>query len=205
MATRFFFATNTSAFAPSAGSKSVALPTGTNNSNTLDDSESLLLTANNSLTTVSITSLAQLTAQSGRFARFTSDRLTAQTISANTWTIVLDTRESNANAEAFLALSIYVWRPRTGTRVGFIYDSAAQLGVEWTITASTITYTVSGSSIAINEGDVIVAEIWYTSTQLKATSYQNEIRYNTSSQYLETPQNLTFFVYQEKRSMWIID
>jgi hypothetical protein len=205
MATRLFFAVDTSPYAPTAGSKSVALPSGTDNSNTVDDSESLLLTANNTATTITIDSVAQLSAQSGRFARFTSNRLFAQTINANTWTIAVDTREGNNNANTFLALSIYVWRPSTNTRVGFIYDSAAQVGIEWTTVLSTVTYTVSGSSIAVNEKDVIVVEIWYTATQDKATSYQNQIRYNTSAQYIETPQDLNFFAYRETRSMWIID
>jgi hypothetical protein len=192
MATRFFFATDTAAFAPTAGSKSTALPDGTDNSLTANDSQSLLLTANNSASTESINTLAQTARQSGRFARFTSDRVTAQTISANTWTVVIDTRESNGSADAYLALSAYVWRPSTSSVVGYIYDSNAQIGAEWSLSLGAVTYTFSGSAVTAQTGDVVVIEVWYTAAQAKATSYQVQTRYNTSTQYLETPQDLVF-------------
>jgi hypothetical protein len=194
MATRFFFATDTAAFAPTAGSKSTALPNGTDNSLTANDSQSLLLTANNSAVTETINTLAQTARQSGRFARFTSGSVTAQTISANTWTVVIDPRESNNSADAFLALSAYVWRPSTNSVVGYIYDSNAQIGSEWTTSLSSVTYTFSGSAVSAQLGDVVVIEVWYTAAQAKATSYQVQVRYNTSSQYLETPQDLNFVI-----------
>jgi len=206
MATRLFFATNTSAYTPTAGSKSVALPNGTNNSLTANDDRSMLITANNSTTTVTINSIAQTARQSGRFARFTSERLLAQTVSANTWTIAIDTRESNGAANTFLALSIYVWRPSTNTRVGFIYDSNAQIDVEWPTALTPNTYTVSGAAVTAQEGDVVVIEVWYTSAQGMATTYQNQIAYNTDQEYLETPQNLSFLVVVPNKSFaWIID
>jgi hypothetical protein len=192
MPTRFFFATDVSALTPTSGTKSAVLPDGTNNSLTANDNQSLLLAANSAANTVDISTLAQTTRQSGRFARFTSGALLAQTVSANTWTINIDTRESNNAADAYLALSIYVWRPSTSAVVGYIYDSTAEIGAEWTNNLATVTYTVSGSAVTAQAGDVVVIEVWYTAAQAMSTSYTNQVRYNTSSQYLETPQDLAF-------------
>lgn len=204
MATRFYLRTDVlSANAPTAGSKSVALPLGTNNSLT-NDSDSLLLTAAAADTLTQITTLAQTARQTGRFCRGTSLPLAAQTISANTWTSLLRVQESNTAANAFTAFSIYVWRPSTSTRVGFIYDSSTSLGTEWGTTVSNRTYTVSGSAVTVQEGDVISWEVWYSAAQGNATARTLTIRHDLTT-YLETPQNLTFFTAPKERSFgWVI-
>lgn len=205
MATRLF-ARNVAAAAavsPTAGTKSVALPTGT--ANTLTFTNNTLNTVKGAAqTSTTTTSLAQTTAQSGNFApRFVSLPLDAQTIAANTWTIFWGDSEANAAANAFLALSIYVWRPSTNTRVGFIYDSTANIGVEFNTTAEAQSATISGSAVTAQRGDVLIAEFWYTATQAMATAYTVTLSYdgtnetttgtgNTSvATYIETPQNLT--------------
>jgi hypothetical protein len=193
MTTRLYFRDITSDNAPTAGSKSVALPNGTNNSLTVNDSQSLSTTQGNSDTTVTIDSLAQTARQSGRFARFTSQLLAAQTISANTWDYTLRNRAGNTAAETYKAGSIYVWRPSTNSVVGYIYDSADEIGSRWTTNFTNDSTLISGSSVSVSNRDVLVCEVWYTSAQSKAKTYSNDIQYNVSS-YIETPQVLEFFV-----------
>jgi hypothetical protein len=192
MATRLYFRDDTSSNAPSAGSKSSALPNGTNNSLTANDSQSLLLDQGTSDTTVSINTLAQTTRQSGRFARFTSEPLASQTISANTWDYTLRNRHSNASANAYKAGSIYVWRPSTSSVVGYVYDSNAEIGSVWTNNFTNDSSSISGSAVTATNGDVLVIEVWYTSAQGKAKTYVVDIQYNVNS-FIETPQDLTFF------------
>jgi hypothetical protein len=191
MATRLYFRDDTSSNAPTAGSKSTALPNGTDNSLTANDNQSLLLTTGTNVQ-VDITSLAQTARQSGRFARFTSDLLESQTISANTWDYTLRNRESNTSANTYKAASIYVWRPSTSSVVGYVYDSNAEIGSEWTTTFTNDSSNITGSAVTASQGDVLVCEVWYTAAQDKAKSYNNEIQYNVNS-YIETPQDLTFF------------
>jgi hypothetical protein len=190
MATRFYFRNVVSDYAPTAGTKSLVLPNGTDNSLTANDNQSLLLTQATDVQ-VNITSLAQTARQSGRFARFTSDRLAAQTISANTWNYTLRNRASNSAAAAYKAGSIYVWRPSTSTVVGYIYDSSNEIGPLWTTNFTNDSTSITGSSVVVEAGDVLVIEVWYTAAQTKAKTYSNEIQYNLSS-YIETPQDLFF-------------
>jgi hypothetical protein len=199
MATRLYFRNIISSNAPTAGSKSTALPDGTNNS-PLDqpgvisfrDSHSLLLAQGTSNTTVTITTLAQTTRQSGRFARFTSEPLASQTISANTWDYTLRNRTNNISSNTYKAGSIYVWRPSTSSVVGYVYDSNAEIGLAWTTNFTNDSSNISGSSVTASQGDVLVIEVWYTSAQSKAKSFVADIQYNVDS-YIETPQDLTFF------------
>jgi hypothetical protein len=210
MATRLYFRNIISSNAPTAGSKSTALPDGTNNS-PLDqpgvisfrDSHSLLLETGTDVQ-VDINSLAQTTRQSGRFARFTSDPLTSQTISANTWNYTLRNREGNVNANAYKAASIYVWRPSTSSVVGYVYDSNAEIGIEWTLSFTNDSSDITGSAVTATNGDVLVIEVWYTALQGTAKSYLNSIQYNASS-FIETPQDLIFVDVKEYTFACIIE
>lgn len=199
MPTRFYFRDTISPFTPTAESKSAALPVGTNNSLTINDNESLSLIQGTSDIRVNITSLAQIAQQSGRFARFTSDRLASQVITSDTWSYGIRRQESNSNANTFLALSVYVWRPSTSSVVGYIYDSSAQLGVEWPTSILLLTGSFSGSTVTCNNGDVLVCEVWYTAVQGKSVSYTNSIEFNVSS-YIGTTSNIIFFTPSKTRS-----
>jgi hypothetical protein len=190
MATRLYFRDETSSNAPTAGTKSTALPNGTDNSLTANDSQSLLLTTGTDIQ-VDITTLGQTARQSGRFARFTSEPLASQTISANTWNYTLRNREANNNANAYKAASIYVWRPSTSAVVGYVYDSNAEIGIEWTTIFTNDSSNITGSAVTATNGDVLVIEVWYTAAQAKALSFLNSIQYNASS-FIETPQDLNF-------------
>lgn len=205
MATTLYFSNVTAEFPPTDGSKSTALPDGTDNSLTVNDSLAMFTTTSGVDTTTSITTLAQLERQSGRFARFTSARLSEQTISANTWNYQLRNRRNNANANAYKAGSIYVWRPATNTLIGYVYDSSVELGTAWTASYTNDSTNITGSSVVCQSGDVLVCEVWYTAAQAKAASYVLDIQYNTSS-FIETPQDLEFLIPTPETSFaWIID
>lgn len=194
MSLLYFRADQTSPYAPTAGSKSVALPNGTDRSVTTNDSEVLSVTQGATNVLQSITTAAQTARQSGRFGRLTSERLDTQSWIADTWSVNPGLRrESNTNVNAFLALSIYIWRPSTSSRVGFIYDANTQLGAEWPTTAAASTYTISGSAISITAGDVLVVELWFTAAQAMATSYTAELSWGLNG-FIDSPNN-TFAFY----------
>lgn len=204
MATRLFFRTGSSLptnDAPSAGEKSTALPNGTANG-TSPVSRLMSPVKSTAQATSLTTTLAQTARQSGTAIRFVSNRLAAQTINANTWTFFSAADESNAAANVFTALSIYVWNPAGGSVRGFIYDNVAELGTEFNTSQSAQSVTVSGSAVTAVEGDFLVCEWWYTAAQAMATAYTINQYYggtddtttgtgNTSvATYLETPQDL---------------
>lgn len=204
MATRLFFrneAALPAADAPTAGEKSTALPNGTANG-TSPTSRLMSPVKTATQTSAAVTTLAQTARQSGTVLRFVSNRLAAQTINANTWTFFSAADESNAAANAFSALSIYVWNPAGSSVRGFIYDNVAELGTEFSTSQSAQSLTVSGSAVTAVEGDFLVCEWWYTAAQGMGTAYTVDFFYggtdetttgtgNTSTAtYLETPQDL---------------
>ena len=131
--------------------------------------------------------------------------MSAQSVSANTWTVYLRDIESNAFANAYLAISAYVWRPSTSSVVGYIRDSTTVIGSEWTTNNNAVTYTFSGSAVTAQHGDVVVFEIWYSATQGKSTAYTVSILFDLTS-YVSTPQDLSFYVEEPDRVFcWILD
>lgn len=205
MPTRLFTRGVTASTAPTTGDKSTALPVGTDGG---DFNQSLALLTTNQATQTDYTyaSLAQTAQQSAMIARHSSPALTAQTINANTWTLLFEGNESNAAANAFLAVSFYVWRPSTSSVVGFIRDSATTLGVEFAGTNQTVTF--AGSAVTAQQGDILVLEAWNVATQAMGTSYTitwsvGRVATNIDS-YIETPQDLFFFS-SEKYQAFIID
>jgi hypothetical protein len=202
VATRFFCVSNTATYAPTTGKKSTALPNGTNRTVTTNESRAFSLTNNASATNASNTTAAQTARQSGMTLRCTSERLSAQTISANTWSIRYRLTQGNATSNQYLALSIYVWRPSNNSVVGYIYDNSAQLGAE--APGAYATTTVSGASVTAQAGDVLVTEFWFTCAQGMATSYSSVFEYNTIDSWVETPQDLLFFA-EQFTQFFIID
>ena len=194
MATRLFFreTTNLNTNYPTAGDKSTALPTGTDGGDFNESQDLSLVNGTGAGTNLTYSTAAVSTIQSATIARFSSPRLRAQTVNANTWTIAFTADESNAAANAFLAVSAYIWRPSTSAVVGYLRDSTTTLGVEFANTLQTVTF--SGSAVTAQAGDFLVLEAWNVATQGMGTSYT--ITFNTSGTtsptYLETPQNLIF-------------
>ncbi|MDH5796951.1 MAG: hypothetical protein OEZ19_00165 [Paracoccaceae bacterium] len=204
MPTRFYLdISNTNASGPGA-SKSTTLPNGTNNTNTpsglYDDG---LLNPNTGFTgsgPIVFASLAQTARQSGRYAIMATSDLAAQTISAGTWTFNCYTAESSNQANSYFALCVYVWRPSTSSVVGFVYDSNAQLGSEWSISGGFVNFTFSGNSVTAQANDVLVLEVWYTSAQAKSSSY-NLTAYFDDQEYIDAPQSILLF--RRKRAIVI--
>jgi hypothetical protein len=204
MATRFYLLTDLAATAPSPGEKSTALPVGTFNDQAsgADEGYALSTSIGTGATGFDNTTLAQTGHQDGWLLRHSSPPLAAQTVNANTWTIALSVVESNNNANAFLALSVYLWRPGSSSVVGYIYDSDTPLGTEWTTTQAGQVITFSGSSVTAQDGDLLVLEVWEHATQGMTTSYTVTVYINGTTavtaggtetgSYLETPQTLTF-------------
>jgi len=101
----------------------------------------------------------------------------------------------------------YVWRPSTQTIVGTILDNvSATITRTADTTERNIHTTFSGSAVSsVQDGDVIIFEVWVSWTQAASVTSNNLIYYdgttanttNNSSvsnhaSFIETPQTLTF-------------
>lgn len=180
--------------------KSTALPVGT-----FDDSgnvaRDLETTAGSSQVSISNASLAQTTHQDQYLGKFISDTLAVSSVDANTWTIALATSESNANANSFTVLSIYVLQSDDTVR-GYIYDSDTPLGVEYGGSEDGQVYTISGSAVAsVVSTDRLAVEIWVHAEQSSAMALTNTLFFDgatdvvdatttDAASYISTPQDL---------------
>lgn len=173
------------------GSQSTALPDGSDNSAS-NDSYSLGTTNNTGNTAISITSLGQTSPQSARFATFSTPALAAQTISSGTWTMNGGFTEGNNGCNAYLAISLYVWRPGSGL-VGYIYDATTAIGNEFTGTESPTSYTWTGASQSTQAGDIVCCEVWYTASQSKTQGYAITCAKDTADFYLQPPAAISTF------------
>lgn len=187
---------------------STTLPTGTLNTNF--QFEDIFLTTNpNEVSGQGVflglgpETLAQTTLQSGPLYRFVSPQLAAQTINAQTWNLISYVSESAAQANMFAALAISVYNFNTSTLRGRIWNSSAAVGAEFPTSPANRTFSVSGSSVACEDGDSIVFELWYRATQGKATTYQfvGYFGDTTTTSQINCPQNLQF--YNRKRRISI--
>lgn len=139
---------------------------------------------------IGFTSLAQ-TARQSYHVHSAMIQIGAQTIPAQDWTIECYGTESNNAANQFPAVAIYIWRSGTG-KVATIYDSQAELGVEFTASEN---FAVAGASVTPQDGDWLVVEHWVTGTQSMATAYSIATQQggNTSTtQFKVTPANTLY-------------
>ncbi len=205
MATRLYLRAAAAASSPTAGEKSTALPVGTfsGNSGATFESLSLSTTKGTAQTTRTKDSLAQTAHQDNYIARFSSPGLAALTISAQTWTVALALSEGNAAANAFLAVSLYVWRPGSNILVGYVRDADSALGIEWATSEDGIVATFSGSSVVCQAGDILVLEVWNHASQSMAVAYTNTLYFDgttdvvdatstDAASYVESPQTMTW-------------
>lgn len=111
-------------------------------------------------------------------SRFISPYLSAQTINSQNLELHIAGSESNAASNFQISYVVAVWRESTASIVGRLTDlavSSAEVGTS--PTAATIT-TSGSTSVAVQDGDVIILEVWRDSTaQAMATAYQNSIHY----------------------------
>lgn len=205
MATKLYLRDLTAANPPSNGEKSTALPVGTfkGNSGAGFEDRALKSAIGSAQTSKSIVSLAQTAHQDNYIVRFTSDRLGAQTINANTWTLAVCLAKTVVNANSLLVLSLYVWRPSSTSVVGYIYDSDTTIGAVWGNTEFGQVVTFSGSSVTTQDGDVLVLEVWRHAAQNDVGTYTQIVYFegatdvtagqtSDAASYLSTPQTLTF-------------
>jgi hypothetical protein len=204
MATRLFTLPTAPTLPLTAGDKSAVLPVGTDRG---DFNENLSLSTSTSLTATTpfLYSTSPInTLQSAMMARHASIPLKAQTVAANTWTVSFIGSQNNNAANAFLAVSLYVYRPETGAVVGYIRDSATTVGVEFNGAVQTVTF--AGSEVIASAGDILVLEAWNVATQQNNAA--RDITWSVGqlggvNTYIETPQNLDFT--KEKYQFFIVD
>src|SRR6478609_3698948 len=133
------------------------------------------------------------------FTRFVAAPLAAQTISANTWTINFAASQSSSFAASNIRACIYVWRPSSGTRVGFIADSVVALTTQFTSGEFSYQVTVAGSAVTAIAGDVLCFEAILSTSSSSGTLafYYDGATINTTdgsnvsdqASFIETPQN----------------
>jgi hypothetical protein len=162
------------------GEQSAVLPNGTNNNNpgSLRRYSRLQTTKPSTAQYFGVGSTFNSLAQTGRQSAFVGYgyyELGPQTIPAGDWAIAWAASEGNNSANSYLALSIYVWRPSTPGVVGYVYDSTAELGTEWSTSITSRTATVSGSSVTVQNGDVLVIELWQTAAQGVGMTYAQQL------------------------------
>ena len=127
-------------------------------------------------TSVVLTSNATASAQDYYFTKFVSDALVSvSSITADNWVYAFSAKQSNAaanfpcdGADKPLYLNVYVWRPSTGAVVGTMLDgNTASVYAEPGGTTQVSEYgSFAASAVAgVQDGDVIVAEIWFRVTQ----------------------------------------
>jgi hypothetical protein len=154
-----------------------------------------------------LTTNASAALQRNWFRRFLSRPLAAQTLPTGIWQIQGAVSESNLASNMFpWGAVIKVWRPSTGTTVATLLDDPV-LGIsanEPTVintetNASTLTPSITG--VAVNDGDILVVELWAENTQGSATGYTNTIFYDGTTEgsaasnaaFLQAPGAITFY------------
>lgn len=157
--------------------------------------------------------------------KFVSMPLTTTSIAANTWTLNFAFKIQNSTNQTCpvkegatnpkysnLPVTIYIWRPSTGAKVGNIYDqdTPGTTGefhdCSKTGTSELVEHgTLACSAVTAAAGDVIVFEAWIYSTDTTTRALGNAWFYdgtvaNTTNEtivsdhasFLETPQTLVF-------------
>lgn len=156
------------------------------------------------------TSLAQVDFQLGLLGMFISlPLLGAQTVGGGT--MVLNTAEAEGDLAAnFFAnvLTVYVWRPSTGSKVGNLFSGIMPSGSEPTAANSeqvTHNAAITSSGVAAADGDVIVCEVWGRHGQADAVARTCTFYYDGTTEnvtenavvsnhasYLELAETLSF-------------
>jgi hypothetical protein len=186
---------------PGAGTTSAVTPSVTAaGAGTNRDMDQTIGTAqaNAALDTLAVTTL-----QRNWFRRFLSRPLAAQTLPTGAWTLQAAASEA-AGASNMLVWGavIKVWRPSTGTVVATLLDNP-QLGATEPGTAQTNISTATGSiaGVAVNDGDVLMVELWSQNTQTSAQARTNTIFYDGTTEgsttsnaaFLQAPGAINFY------------
>jgi len=94
--------------------------------------------------------------------RWCSPRLEGQTFGAGTWTFGFGASAVDIRVNGFITPTLYIWRPKTKSVVGFIYDTDTPLSSEIAavLTTGGRVVTFTGSDVAAKGGDLLVLEVW---------------------------------------------
>ena len=154
------------------------------------------ITIGTTQTSIVLSSLANTSTNSYYFTKFISPPINQSGIAANTWNYAYATNENNINANfpctganQVVAINVYVWRPSTNSKVGTILDgNTAATNSEGAAATEVSQYaTFSGSAVAgAVAGDVIVCEVWFTTTQGNATARTDTFYFDGTTETLAT-------------------
>lgn len=215
MATRFYFhAANSlvSGTLPSTEQNTALSPTRNVDAQTVNRAMDTAIGTSSTHTALTHNTIASTATTTMYFTRFVSDPLAAQTIAANTWTLNFATSENNgaanfpgAGGSQTIPITCYVWRPSTGAKVGDILNGTSAAAFNEVTGPAVNAGTFSGSSLAVQAGDVLCFEFIFTTTQTNGTSrlvgiYFDGNTVNTTddaavtaqASFLETPGTVTF-------------
>lgn len=138
----------------------------------------------------------------GMMRMFASDALSAVTIAAGTWRVGLSGTQSNAAADTYHNIVVYVWRPGTSSVVGAISDAHGGTGFGAEISDGRQIISFSGSSVTAQSGDRIIFEWWHHWQHTMASGYTSNIKYDDGTElddiaaaegsWIECPQDNLF-------------
>ncbi|MGQ0579354.1 MAG: DUF6701 domain-containing protein [Betaproteobacteria bacterium] len=148
-----------------------------------------------------ISTAAITTTQQNWFRRFLSRPLAAQTLPTGVWQIQGGASESATGSNMLVwGAVIKVWRPSTGTVVATLLDDPVLGTVEPGTTETNVSkLTASINGVAVNDGDILVAELWAQNC-CSATVSTNTIFYDGTTEgsttsnaaFLQAPAAITF-------------
>lgn len=135
-------------------------------------------------TSAALTTLGQTALQKNWFGRFLSKPLAAQTLPTGIWTVQGGASESAVASNLLLwGAVIKVWRPSTGAVVATLLDNPTLGATEPGTTETNISQaTASITGVAINDGDILVVELWGQNTQGNTTARTNTIFYDGTTE-----------------------
>lgn len=150
---------------PTSGEKSTTEPVGAQTYGLTPTDLDLNPVKGASATSAATTLPNSTTANNGTLGRWSSAPLAAGTYGSGSWTIAIQTTESDANYNVFWrSASLYFYRPSNNTVVGFVIDSNTQSGVEFGNGVANARYgqvlTWTGANVTIQDGDILVFEAW---------------------------------------------
>lgn len=210
MTQKFYFRNTQTNTHPTSGEKSTTEPVAASTFGLTPTDRDLSATKGASGTTQVTACNNTASAQNGCLGRWSSVPLAAGTYGSGTWTLAIQSIESNAGADAkFVLASIYFWRPSNNTVVGFVSDSNTQVGVEFgnnTTARYGQVLSITGANVTISNGDLLVIEVWTGFTQAMGTAANLTVCYDGTTDvtaayagtdpatYLQAPADIPEFV-----------
>jgi len=158
-----------------------------------------------SQTSSALTTLGNTSLQTHWFRRFLSRPLAAQTLPTGGWTIDGAAAESTLSTHLWpWGIVLKVWRPSTGATVATLIDNPtlATTGPSSSNTETVISNsTGSISGVAVNQGDILVMELWTQATQTNTTPHTATVYYDGTTEdsassdaaFLQAPGTISFY------------